>query len=92
MIKMSKILEFLQNDKKEFSSKRVGYLSTVPFAIVGTFWICYKLIASNQAEHVVNIWLGFYIYSAVLGGFVAVEPIQNIFSNFVNKKTKKNDK
>jgi len=87
---MLKILEFFQSGKK-LSSKRLGYISTVPVAIYGTLYICDKLIQTNQGQFVVDIWLGFFTYSAILGGFVAVEPMQNIISNFINKKNKKID-
>lgn len=82
---MFKILEFFQSRKK-FSSKRLGYISTIPVVIYGTLHICDKLIATNQGQFVVDIWLGFFTYSAVLGGFVAIEPMQNVLGNFINKK------
>ena len=84
---MFKIFEFFQSGKK-LSSKRLGYISTIPVAIYGTLYICDKLISTNQGQFVVDIWLGFFTYSAVLGGFVAIEPIQSVLGNFTNKKNK----
>jgi len=87
---MFRIFEFFQSNKK-FSSKRLGYISTIPFTIYGTIHICDKLIMTNQGQFVVDIWLGFFTYSAVLGGFVAMEPVKNILTNLLTKKNTKND-
>jgi hypothetical protein len=87
---MFKILEFFR-DTKKFSSKRLAFVSTVPFVIYGTLSVCNQLIQTHQGQFVVDIWLGFFTYSAVLGGFVAIEPMKNVITNFLTIKNKKND-
>lgn len=75
---MNKLLEFLQSSSGEMSSKRLSFLSTMFCVLVGTFWICNKLIATGHPELAVDLWNSFFIYSAVLGGFVSIEIIQNL--------------
>lgn len=70
-----KILEFLQSSSGELSSKRLGYLSTIPASILGTIFLCNKLINSGHPEHAVTLWNGFLFFSAILGGFVSFETI-----------------
>ncbi len=70
---MGKLLEFLQGSSGELSSKRLGYLSTVPVVLGGTVWICNKLIATGNAALAVDVWNYFFVFSAVLGGFVSAE-------------------
>lgn len=74
-INMSKILEFLQSSTGEMSSKRLGYLSTVPASIFGTIYMCNKLIEAGNPSMAVDLWNSFLVFSAVLGGFVSVEVI-----------------
>lgn len=75
---MSKFLEFFQSSSGEMSSKRLGYLATIPASIFGTIWICNKLIKASRAELAVDVWNSFFIFSAVLGGFVSIEVIQSL--------------
>lgn len=72
---MSKLLEFLQSSTGEMSSKRLGYLSTIPASIFGTIYMCNKLIQAGSAAMAVDLWNSFLVFSAVLGGFVSVEVI-----------------
>ena len=82
---MNKFLEFLQGPSGEMSSKRLGYLSTIPFSLAGTIWICDKLIDSKNAAMAVQVWDSFLIFSAVLGGFVSAELIPTIVASFRGK-------
>ena len=88
-----KILEFFQGITGEMSSKRLGYLSTIPFVLVGTIWICGKLIENGKPEMAVDVWKCFYIFSAILGGFVSAELIPTILLAVrgINNKEIKND-
>jgi len=70
-----KLLQFFQGSSGEMSSKRLGYLSTIPFATYGTYKLCNKLINSDHADLAVNIWNSFFIFSAFLGGFVTIELV-----------------
>lgn len=83
---MSKFLEFLQSSTGEMSSKRLGYLSTVPASIFGTIYMCNKLIEANNAALAVDLWNSFLIFSAVLGGFVSVEVILPIIRAIKGKE------
>jgi len=82
---MSKFSEFFQSASGEMSSKRLGYLSTIPASIFGTFWICKALINANEPELAVEVWNSFFVFSAVLGGFVSLEVIQNLISAWKGK-------
>jgi hypothetical protein len=88
-----KILEFFQGISGEMSSKRLGYLSTIPFVLVGTVQICNKLINTGNPDLAVDIWKYFYVYCAVLGGFVSAELIPTILLAVrgINNKEIKND-
>ena len=55
------------------SSKRLGYLATIPASILGTTYICNRLINSGNPQLAVDLWNSFLMFSAVLGGFVSVE-------------------
>ena len=93
---MNKFLEFLQGSSGEMSSKRLGYLSTIPVSLAGTIWICDRLIDSNNAAMAVQVWDSFLIFSAVLGGFVSAELIPTVVASFRGKiasvsKPKKED-
>jgi hypothetical protein len=83
--KMSKLLEFLQSSSGELSSKRLGYLSTIPFTLLGTIWICDKLIKNSHPELAVEVWNSFFIFSAILGGFVSLEILQNLITDWKGK-------
>lgn len=74
-LNMNKFIEFFQSSAGEMSSKRLGYLSTIPASIFGTIYICNKLIDSKHPEMAVDLWSSFLFFSAVLGGFVSVEII-----------------
>lgn len=73
---MNKIVGFLQNKSGENSSKRLGYLSTIPFTNFGTIWLCDSLVKNGKPELAVDVWNSFYIFSAVLGGFVSLELVK----------------
>lgn len=73
---MNKCLQFLQGKSGEMSSKRLGYLSTIPFANMGTVWLCDSLIKNGKPELAVDAWNSFFIFSAVLGGFVSLELVK----------------
>ncbi len=94
---MGKLLEFLQGSSGELSSKRLGYLSTIPVVLGGTIWICNKLILTANAALAVDVWNSFLIFSAVLGGFVSVETIPTIINaikgriNLPKEELKKTD-
>jgi Mg2+/Co2+ transporter CorB len=81
------ITEFFKNSYGVFSSKRLGYLLSIPFILIGTIWLCNKLINVGKPELAVEIWKFFYLFSAVLGGFVSMEVLPNIFLA-LNKKVK----
>lgn len=81
------ISQFFKGNNGSFSSKRLGYLLSIPFILIGTIWLCNKLIDVGKPELAVEIWKFFYLFSAVLGGFVSMEILPNIFSAF-NRKTK----
>lgn len=91
-----KILEFFKGITGEMSSKRLGYLSTIPFVLGGTIWICKKLIENGKPEMAVDVWKCFYVYSAILGGFVSAELIPTILLSvrgiLSNKQQNKDDK
>ena len=53
---MSKFIEFFQGTNGDMSSKRLGYLSTIPVSLFGTIWLCNKLIDSGKAELAVDVW------------------------------------
>jgi len=96
LIFINKLLQFLQGPSGEMSSKRLGYLSTIPVSLLGTIWICDRLIDSNNPAMAVQVWDSFLIFSAVLGGFVSAELIPSIIASFKGKivsisKTKKED-
>jgi hypothetical protein len=82
---MNKFLEFFQGASGEMSSKRLGYLATIPASILGTIWICNKLIDSGKAELAVDVWNSFFVFSAVLGGFVSIEVIQSLICAWKGK-------
>ena len=79
---MSKFIEFFQGSNGDMSSKRLGYLLTIPFSLIGTIWLCNKLIDSGKAELAVDVWNSFYIFSAVLGGFVSLEVVQSFIATY----------
>lgn len=81
---------FLKNSKNEKSSKRLGYLSTLPFINIGTIWLCSILIKTNHPKYAIDVWNSFLIFSAVLGGFVSMELLPSIIAAF--KKTKESEK
>lgn len=83
---------FLKNSKNEKSSKRLGYLSTVPFSTVGTIWLCSVLVHTNHPKYAVDVWNSFLIFSAVLGGFVSMELLPNIIGAFKRGKVDESDK
>lgn len=84
--------QFFENNSKQLSSKRLGYLASLPFSCFGTIWICNKLIDSGNPALAVDVWNSFLIFSAVLGGFVSAEmliPILNLIrgkSNVVSSQ------
>lgn len=82
---MNIFLQFFQGRGGDMSSKRLGYLSTIPFSLVGTIWICNKLIDNGRAELAVDVWQSFYVFSAILGGFVSLEVVQNFISAWKGK-------
>lgn len=83
------IADFLKNNCGNFSSKRLGYLLSIPFVLIGTIWLCNKLINVGKPELAVEIWKFFYLFSAILGGFVSMEVLPNIFLALNRKITKK---
>jgi hypothetical protein len=75
---MNKLLEFFQSSAGELSSKRLGYLATIPASIWGTIHLCNKLIATGNGALAVDLWNSFLVFSAILGGFVSVEIIPEV--------------
>lgn len=86
------IVQFFKDANGHLSSKRLGYLSTIPFILIGTVWICDKLINKGDSSLAVEIWNSFFIFSAVLGGFVSAESLLKLLSVLrgVNSKEIKN--
>ena len=82
---MKKLLEFFQSSSGEMSSKRLGYLSTIPFATIGTYLFCNKLVNTNHADLAIDVWNSFFIFSAVLGGFVSIDAVTKLISSFKGK-------
>jgi hypothetical protein len=82
---MNKFLEFFQDESGAMSSKRLGYLSTIPFSLSGTIWICNRLIDSGNAALAVQVWDSFLIFSGVLGGFVSLEVVQSLITAWKGK-------
>jgi len=89
---MKKLLEFFQDLFKWMSSgRRLGFLSTIPFATYGTYKLCTKLIETEHAYLAVNIWNSFFIFASVLGGFVTVDAVTKLISSFKGKNDPKKD-
>lgn len=89
-----KISELFKDSQGRMSSKRLGYLSTVPVSSFGTLWICYLLIKSSNPAMAVQVWTSYLIFSAVLGGFVSAELIPTILLAVrgISNKKKKDEK
>jgi hypothetical protein len=87
---MMKFSQFLKSSSGELSSRRLGYLSTIPATIFGTFYLCNELIDKGAAEPAVNLWSSFLIFSAVLGGFVSADVVISIIK-ILKGKNDQND-
>lgn len=61
-----------------FSSKRLGYLISLPAANYGTIFICNKLIENQKYDLAADVWSGFLIFVAILGGFVTFEALSDL--------------
>lgn len=86
---MNKIMEFLRGVTGDLSSKRLAFLSSLPFVYLGTFYFTNKLINLKQYDKAVDLWTWFFILVAIFGGFVSAE----LFKRFpLNKITKSNKK
>lgn len=75
-----KISGFFKGMRGELSSRRLGLISSLPFTLLGTIWICDRLINCGRPELAVEVWKCFYIYCGVLGGYVTMETLYNFLS------------
>ncbi len=82
---MNKSPGFLQGSKGEMSSKRLAFIFSMPFLVVGTLSICNKLIKVGRPELAVDLWTCFFWFVAGLGGLVTSE----LLIRFLKFKTKK---
>ena len=72
-------LGFLQSSTGEKSSKRLAFLSSLPFVYIGTLWLCDRMIQSDHADSAVALWNSFLLLVAAFGGFVTSEMFIKIF-------------
>lgn len=80
-----RILEFFEDQSKQLSSKRLAFLTALPFVYLGTIYIALKLIKSGRPELAIQLFESFYILIAVFGGFISTEILPAIFSKFKRK-------
>jgi len=86
---LNKILilsQFLKDGNQKLSSKRIAFIISLPLVFIGTLYFGNMLIKNNFADQFVIIWCSFLLYSALIGGFIAIEPIRKI-----SNKIKKNE-
>lgn len=86
---LNKILilsQFLKDGNQKLSSKRIAFLFSLPLVFYGTFYFGNLLIKNDFADQFVIVWCSFLLYSALIGGFIAIEPIRKI-----TNKIKKNE-
>jgi uncharacterized membrane protein len=89
---LNKILilsQFLKDGNQKLSSKRIAFIISLPLVFIGTLYFGNMLIKNNFADQFVIIWCSFLLYSALIGGFIAIEPIRKI-SNKITKKYENN--
>jgi uncharacterized membrane protein len=87
LTKLLTLTEFLKDGNQKLSSKRIAFIFSLPLVFFGTLYFGNMLIKNNFADQFVIIWCSFLLYSALIGGFIAIEPIRKI----TNKITKKNE-
>lgn len=92
MIILTKLLtlsQFLKDGNQKLSSKRIAFLFSLPLVFYGTFYFGNLLIKNDFADQFVIVWCSFLLYSALIGGFIAIEPIRKI-TNKITKKYENN--
>jgi hypothetical protein len=78
---LSKILtlsQFITDGNQKLSSKRIAFIFSLPFVFYGTFHFGNMLIQNDNGDQFVIVWCSFLLYSALIGGFIAIEPIKKI--------------
>jgi len=76
--KLLTLTEFLKDGNQKLSSKRIAFILSLPLVFGGTFYFGNLLIKNNFADQFVIVWCSFLLYSALIGGFIAIEPIKKI--------------
>jgi hypothetical protein len=86
---MQSIIEFLRGITGDLSSKRLAFLSSLPFVYFGTLYFTNKLINLKKYDEAVNLWTWFFILVAVFGGFVSAELFKKLPVSRIIKNSKK---
>ena len=86
---MNKIMEFLCGITGNLSSKRLAFISSLPFVYFGTIYFTNKLINLGEYQEAVSLWTWFFILVAVFGGFVSAELFKKIPLNKITENHRK---
>jgi hypothetical protein len=89
LTKLLTLSQFLKDGNQKLSSKRIAFIISLPFVFYGTFHFGNMLIQNDNADQFVIVWCSFLLYSAMIGGFIAIEPIKKI-TNKITKKYENN--
>jgi hypothetical protein len=89
LTKLFTLSQFITDGNQKLSSKRIAFLFSLPFVFYGTFHFGNMLIQNKNADQFVIVWCSFLLYSALIGGFIAIEPIKKI-TNKITKKYENN--
>lgn len=84
LTKLLVLSEFITDGNQKLSSKRIAFLFSLPLVFCGTFYFGNLLIQKNNADQFVIIWCSFLLYSALIGGFIAIEPVKKIIKKYEN--------
>jgi hypothetical protein len=72
------LIQFLQSSSGENSSKRLGFIISLIVSSYCIFAFPEQMIAAGKSKEAFKLIASYFIYSAVLGGFVTAELIIKI--------------
>lgn len=82
LAKLLTLSQFITDGNQKLSSKRIAFLFSLPLVFYGTFHFGNMLIQKDKADQFVIVWCSFLFFSALIGGFIAIEPIKKIIKNY----------
>lgn len=77
--------DFFKGSNGQLSSKRLILISSAAFCLYETHKICAALIKSCDSSGIVDLMFYFYLYVAILGGYVSIEGVASIVGTIKGK-------